>query len=75
MRVVAGGDALVASAITRLLERFVSRPKPGARIPESLDRLTDREVEALKQVARGLFSAEIARSLHLNEATVKTHMT
>jgi DNA-binding NarL/FixJ family response regulator len=76
VRVVAAGDALVAPAITRrLLEQFVARPKPGARSPESLERLTDREVEVLRHVARGLSNAELARELHLSEATVKTHMT
>jgi DNA-binding NarL/FixJ family response regulator len=76
VRVVAGGDALVAPAITRrLLEQFVARPKPGARAPETLDHLTDREVDVLRHVARGMSNAEIAGALHLGEATVKTHMT
>jgi DNA-binding NarL/FixJ family response regulator len=76
VRVVAAGQALVAPAITRrLLEHFVARPKPGARAPEALDHLTDREVDVLRQVARGLSNAEVAGALHLSEATVKTHMT
>jgi DNA-binding NarL/FixJ family response regulator len=76
VRVVAAGDALVAPAITRrLLERFVARPRPGARAPESLSHLTHREVEVLEHVARGRSNAEIAGALHLSEATVKTHMT
>ena len=76
VRVVAAGQALVAPAITRrLLEQFVARPKPGARAPEALDHLTDREVDVLRQVARGLSNAEVAGALHLSEATVKTHMT
>jgi DNA-binding NarL/FixJ family response regulator len=76
VRVVATGDALVAPAITRrLLEQFVSRPRPGEAVPEALHRLTPREVDVLRQVARGLSNAEIAGVLHLGEATVKTHMT
>jgi DNA-binding NarL/FixJ family response regulator len=76
VRVVADGNALVAPAITRrLLEQFVARPKPGARAPEVLDHLTDREVEVLRHVARGQSNAEVAQALHLSEATVKTHMT
>jgi DNA-binding NarL/FixJ family response regulator len=76
VRVVAAGDALVAPAITRrLLEQFVARPKPGARAPQALAQLTDRELEVLRHVARGLANAEIAQTLHLSQATVKTHMT
>ncbi len=76
VRVVARGDALVAPAITRrLLEQFVARPKPGARAPDVLDHLADREVEVLRHVARGMSNLEIAGTLHLSEATVKTHMT
>jgi DNA-binding NarL/FixJ family response regulator len=76
VRVVADGNALVAPAITRrLLEQFVARPKPGARTPEVLDHLTDREVEVLRHVARAMSNLEIAAALHLSEATVKTHMT
>lgn len=76
VRVVADGNALVAPAITRrLLEQFVARPKPGARAPEVLDHLTDREVEVLTHVARGMSNLEVAATLHLSEATVKTHMT
>lgn len=76
VRVVAGGQALVAPAITRrLLEQFVARPKPGARAPEGLDHLTERELEVLRYVGRGMSNAEVAGALHLSEATVKTHMT
>jgi DNA-binding NarL/FixJ family response regulator len=76
VRVVAAGDALVAPAITRrLLEQFVARPRPGSRGPEALAGLTDREVEVLRHVARGLSNGEIAGALHLSEATVKTHLS
>lgn len=76
VRVVADGQALVAPAITRrLLEQFVARPKPGARAPEILDHLTDREIEVLRHVARGMSNMEIAGALHLSAATVKTHMS
>jgi DNA-binding NarL/FixJ family response regulator len=76
VRVVSAGDALVAPAITRrLLERFVARPRPGTRAPETLGQLTERELDVLVQVARGRSNAEIAGLLHLSEATVKTHMT
>ncbi len=76
VRVSAAGDALLAPAITRrLIEEFVRRPAPGAASSPELSRLTERELEVLKLVARGLSNAEIASELFLSEATVKTHIT
>jgi DNA-binding NarL/FixJ family response regulator len=76
VRAAARGDALLAPAITRrLVEEFVRRPAPGATRPERLDPLTPRECEVLAEIARGRSNAEIARTLFLSEATVKTHVT
>jgi DNA-binding NarL/FixJ family response regulator len=76
VRVVAAGEALLAPAITRrLIDEYVRRPLSGLAAPAELGALTERELEVLKLIARGLSNAEIAASLFLSEATVKIHIT
>ena len=75
VRVVAGGESLLAPTITRrLIEEFVRRPPPGSAVPVDLEQLSARELEVLKLVARGLTNAEIAERLVVSETTVKTHV-
>ena len=75
IRVVAGGEALLAPSVTkRLIEEFAKHPAPVARKAKELDVLTDRERDVLREVARGLTNAEIAQRLHVSETTVKTHV-
>jgi DNA-binding NarL/FixJ family response regulator len=75
IRVVASGDALLAPSVTRrLIQEFARRPEPQARKAKQLEALTDRELDVLREVARGLSNAEIAASLHVAETTVKTHV-
>jgi DNA-binding NarL/FixJ family response regulator len=75
IREVASGDALLAPSVTRrLIEEFAKRPEPSARKPKELATLTEREVEVLREVARGLTNGEIAKELHVSETTIKTHV-
>jgi DNA-binding NarL/FixJ family response regulator len=75
VRVVAGGDALLAPSVTRrLLEEFARRPSADRLPPAALDVLTPREREVLALVARGRSNAEIAAELYVGEATVKSHV-
>jgi DNA-binding NarL/FixJ family response regulator len=74
IRVVAGGEALLAPTVTRrLIEEFTRTPvMPRVR---GLDGVTEREREVLTLIARGLSNGEIAVHLQLSLATVKTHIT
>jgi DNA-binding NarL/FixJ family response regulator len=75
IRVVAGGDALLAPSITRrLIQEFAQAGPPSGPPPKGLDELTARELEVFKLVARGLSNAEIAGELIVSETTVKTHV-
>ena len=90
VRVVAGGDALLAPEVTRrVIERYAAQQSDPARppAPESAgaggaapalvlaDPLTDREAEVLRLMTQALSNAEIAQRLYIGEATVKTHVS
>jgi DNA-binding NarL/FixJ family response regulator len=74
VRLVAEGEGLLAPSVTRrVIEEFarVSRD-PAARVV--LTDLTERELDVLRLVARGLSNSEIAHELTIGETTVKTHV-
>ncbi|RZU13185.1 response regulator transcription factor [Streptomyces sp. BK239] len=77
VRTVAGGEGVVAPAVTRrLIAEFAARPaRPPKADPAVLESLTRREREVLACLGEGLSNAEIAERLDMAEATAKTHVS
>jgi DNA-binding NarL/FixJ family response regulator len=75
VRAVAGGGAWFDPAVApRVLDRYRRVVAPATRDAARLDLLTEREHAVLRLMARGATNAEIAATLHVAEATVKTHV-
>jgi DNA-binding NarL/FixJ family response regulator len=79
IRAVASGDAVVAPSTTRRLLTSVAHRLPilgpaDSQLAPGLEQLTPREREVMLAVSRGLSNSEIAETLVLSEATVKTHV-
>ena len=75
IRVVAEGKALLAPSVTqRIIAEFAKKPVPKTYELE-IKRLTEREIEVVRLVARGKTNEEIASNLSISEATVKTHVS
>ncbi len=79
VRVISAGESLLAPTVTRrLIGDVVGRSRPAATHQADdrrLAALTARELETLRQVARGLSNAEIAAELFVTQHTVKTHVS
>ena len=75
IRTVHAGDAVVAPSTTqRLIARYVRRGTAAELPTAGVESLTEREREVWLAIARGLTNGEIAASLGISEATVKTHV-
>jgi DNA-binding NarL/FixJ family response regulator len=75
VRAVAEGGAWFDPAVTpRVLDRYRRVVAPATRDAARIELLTDREHDVLRLMARGATNAEIAASLYVAEATVKTHV-
>jgi DNA-binding NarL/FixJ family response regulator len=75
VRAVAGGGAWFDPDVApRILADYRRRVAPAARAASRLELLTDRELDVLRLIARGATNGEIAASLFVAEATVKTHV-
>jgi DNA-binding NarL/FixJ family response regulator len=81
VRIVASGEALLAPEVTRRVIEHFQRGDHGAVADdhqpsdEAIGDLSDREVEVLTLMARGLSNQEIAKELFLSSTTVKTHVS
>jgi DNA-binding NarL/FixJ family response regulator len=75
VRVVADGQSLISpSMAVKLIDEFKQMSRPEREhVPGGL-RLTERELEVLRLVAKGMNNREIARELYISENTVKNHV-
>lgn len=76
IRAVYGGQSLISPAMaSKLLTEFATMIKKGDERPQvPSPRLTDREMEVLRLVARGMNNRDIAKELFISENTVKNHI-
>ncbi len=72
VRVAASGHTVLSPAAAL---RLISNTGDRYRSPGILDGLTDREQEVLEGLSEGLSNLQIARRLHLSEATVKGYVS
>ncbi len=75
IRIVANGDALPDPSVTQaLIDEIARQPVLDASSYPGVESLTERELEVLRLMASGQSNGEVASSLYLGEATIKTHV-
>ncbi|WP_199548114.1 response regulator transcription factor [Streptomyces sp. N35] len=74
VRAAAVGDSLVSPAITVRLLREMAPVSARREVREPAEPLTEREIEVVRCLARGMTNAEIASALFVSLSTVKTHL-
>ncbi len=75
IRRVASGDAVFSPRLAGfVLDAFAGSIEVAA-VDENLDRLTEREREVMRLIARGYAYKEVARELFITIKTVETHMS
>ena len=76
MRRVAGGDAVFSPRLAGfVLDAFGAAAGEVALIDEELDRLSTREREVMRLIARGYQYKEVAKELFISIKTVETHVS
>ena len=68
------GETVLHPAIARMVLQELNRPAPPSQ-QQTTDPLSGRELEVLRLLARGMSNQEIADSLVVGEATVRSHVS
>ena len=71
-RIIKGEIYVSPSVADQVLHQIVNGPN-NATFSSPIDRLTDRELEVVQLIGRGLSSREIAESLNLSVKTIESH--
>ena len=69
-----GEPAVSRAMMARIMDEFRQQASPSRKIPESVGRLTCRELGILKELGTGATNREIAHRLYISENTVKIHV-
>jgi DNA-binding NarL/FixJ family response regulator len=70
---VAAGGSVLSGEVTRHVVAGLAQSVPAETVPDGdlLDELTDKELEVIQLLSRGMSNREMAQELHITESTVK----